>query len=69
MLGDVASVGCKGVSTIAGWFGGSVNCDGVKVNLPDIPVDVNGINLDGLENWAKDLFPNMDPLDINRKSV
>ena len=69
VLGDVASVGCKGVSFVAGIFGGSVNCDGVKVNLPDIPVDVNDINLDGLENWAKDLFPNMDPLDINRKSV
>ena len=69
VLGDVASVGCKGVSTIAGWFGGSVNCDGVKVNLPDIPLDTPDINLNKLVEWARDLNPHLDPLDINTLNV
>ena len=69
VLGDVAGGLCEVGSGFVNLFGASTNCDGVKVNLPDISLDTPDFNMNKIVEWARNLNPRLDPLDINTLSV
>eukprot|EP00093_Oithona_nana_P009759 09759.XXX_500279_501780_1 [CDS] Oithona nana genome sequencing. len=69
VLGDVAGGLCEVGSGLVNLFGASTNCDGVKVNLPDISLDTPDFNMNKIVEWARNLNPRLDPLDINTLSV